>query len=153
MRLLYGEPEQVLELVHALLPTEQFRACLPVGVIDRSGRLVAGWVWHNHSPEAGTIEFSGASTVANWMTRSLLTELFSYAFDYARCQMVVTRNSAANTRLHRQLKSFGFDRFDIPRLFGRREDAVIWTLTEEKWRASRFTRKADGQKIRPASAA
>jgi RimJ/RimL family protein N-acetyltransferase len=52
--------------------------------------------------------------------------------------MVMTRNSADNKRLHRQLARYGFTRWDVPRLFGRDEDGVFWTLTDDAWRANNF---------------
>ena len=139
MRLIYGADAEVCELVNAMI-RERFRPGQDrgFGVIDDNGRLVAGWVWHNWSPEAATLEFSGSALSPRWMTREILHRIFSYAFDQVGCQMVVTRNSASNTRLHRQLARFGFDRFDIPRLFGRDEDGVVFTLTDDQWRASDF---------------
>jgi RimJ/RimL family protein N-acetyltransferase len=140
MRLLYGHDADVERFVSALVPNcpQGFGASRCVGVIDNDGRLVAGWAWHEWNPHAGTIEFSGASTTPKWMTREILHELFAYAFDGIGCQMIVTRNSEHNTRLHRQLKRYGFDRIDIPRLFGRDENGVVWTLTAEQWRAGQF---------------
>ena len=107
-------------------------------VLSDAGELACVWVWHNWQPDAGVMEFSGASLTPRWMTRRILHALFAYAFERAGCQMVVTRNSAANESLHKQLWAFGFDRFDIPRLFGRREDGVVWTMTDDQWRAGRF---------------
>ena len=128
------------QLVAQLAPgcERGFGNCVAFGVVSKDGNLVAGWVWHNWWPEAGTIEFSGASTTPKWMTRDILNELFSYAFDQLDCQMVTTKNHASNTRLHRQLKVYGFDRFDVPRLFGRDKDGVFWTLTREQWKESKF---------------
>jgi len=154
VRLLYGHDADVLAFVQERLPTENFDGAKAVGVINAEGYLVAGWVWHNWSPQAQTIEFSGAADTPRWMTRSILHELFAYAFDGIGCQLVVTRNSARNTRLHRQLAAYGFDRHDIPRLFGRDEDAAIWSLTEEAWRQGRFgKREYRGQEIKSATAA
>jgi len=154
MRLLYGESAAVAHFVGTLIG-EEFRpgTCQALGVLDRRGHLVAGWVWHNYSPEAGTIEFSGASVTPKWMTRDILHQIFAYAFEVAGCQMIVTRNSVDNVTLHRQLTRFGFDRFDIPRLFGRDEDGCVFTLTDDQWRASAFY-KGDlhGQEIVPAKA-
>lgn len=144
MRLLYGHDKAVADFVADLIPQVRahgFGECRAVGVIDTGGRLVAGWVWHHYWPEAGTIEFSGAAVNPRWMTRHILHELFDYAFNKANCQMLVTRNSATNFRLHRQLARYGFSRFDIPRLFGRMEDGVIWTLTREQWEKSDFEAK------------
>lgn len=140
MRLLYGYDADVERFIAQLVPgcPEGFGASRCVGVIDNAGRLVAGWAWHGWNPHAGTIEFSGASITPRWMTRRILNELFGYAFNGIGCQMVVTRNSATNTRLHRQLKDFGFTRFDVPRMFGRSEDGVFWSLTDDDWKQSRY---------------
>jgi RimJ/RimL family protein N-acetyltransferase len=139
MRMLYGESDAVAHFVGTLIG-EEFKPgeCQAIGVLNKRGHLVAGWVWHNFSPEAGTLEFSGASVTPKWMTREILHQIFAYAFEHVRCQMIVTRNSADNTTLHKQLTRFGFDRFDIPRLFGRAEDGCVFTLTDEQWRASAF---------------
>ena len=140
MRLLYGHDADVEKFVAARVPgcPDGFGASRSTGVIDETGRLVAGWSWHGWNPHAGTIEFSGAAITPKWMTRAILQELFAYAFNKVGCQMIVTRNSATNTTLHRQLKSFGFSRIDFPRLFGRDEDGVVWSLTDDAWKQSRF---------------
>ena len=140
MRLLYGHSAAVEAFVASLIPrcAEGFGPCQAIGVINDDGVLVAGWVWHGWDPAAETLEFSGAGLTAKWMTRAILHELFAYAFDRAGCQMVMTRNSAGNKRLHRQLARFGFTRWDVPRLFGRAEDGVFWTLTDDQWRNSDF---------------
>ena len=141
MNLLYGHDEAVANFVTSLMPDyaeRGFESYKAIGVIDTRGCLVGGMVWHNWWPEAGTIEFSGAALTPKWLTRRILTSMFAYAFEKAEAQMIVARNSATNTRLHRQLKAYGFDRFDIPRLFGRADDGVIWTLTEEQFREGKF---------------
>jgi RimJ/RimL family protein N-acetyltransferase len=153
MQLIYGQDEAVCRFVNDRID-ETFtpKSCAAVGVINSDGALVAGWVWHNYNPDCGTLEFSGASITAKWMTRAILQELFAYAF--ANVQMVVTRNGADNTRLHRQLAAFGFRRYDIERLFGRDSDGVVWTLTDDDWKASRFYIGAvNGQEIRSSRAA
>lgn len=144
MKLLYGHDEAVERFICRLVPgcPDGFGASRSIGVIDKDGYLVAGWAWHGWNPHAGTIEFSGASTTPRWMTRSILNRLFAYAFDEIGCQMVVTRNSVTNTRLHRQLDDFGFTRFDVPRLFGRDEDGVFWTLTDTAWKQSKYYEQA-----------
>jgi RimJ/RimL family protein N-acetyltransferase len=140
MRLLFGHSDAVEAFVSGLIPrcADGFGPCQAIGVIDNDGLLIAGWVWHGYDPSAGTMEFSGASITPKWMTRDILHKLFAYAFDEVGCQLIMTRNSAGNKRLHRQLKSFGFTRYDVPRLFGRKEDGVFWTLTDDEWRKSPF---------------
>jgi RimJ/RimL family protein N-acetyltransferase len=140
MRLLFGHSDAVERFVASLIPrcADGFGPCQAIGVIDNDGLLVAGFVFHGWDPSAETMEFSGASITPKWMTRDILHKLFAYAFDEVGCQMIMTRNSAGNKRLHRQLKSFGFTRYDVPRLFGRKEDGVFWTMTDIEWHASPF---------------
>jgi len=140
MKLLFGHSDAVEVFVAGLIPrcADGFGPCQAIGVINDDGLLIAGWVWHGYDPSAGTVEFSGASITPKWMTRDILHKLFAYAFDEVGCQLIMTRNSAGNKRLHRQLKSFGFTRYDVPRLFGRNEDGVFWTLTDDEWRKSPF---------------
>jgi RimJ/RimL family protein N-acetyltransferase len=140
MRVLHGHSARVEKFVSEMIPrcADGFGPAYGVGIINEDGLLVAGMVFHGWDVPAQTIEFSGASITPKWMTRQVLHEVFSYAFDFLGCQMIMTRNSASNKRLHRQLKAFGFTRWDVPRLFGRTEDGVFWTLTDTDWRASPF---------------
>ena len=140
MKLLFGHSDTVERFVAGLIPrcADGFGPCQAIGVIDNDGKLLAGWVWHGWDPSAETMEFSGASLTPHWMTQDILHKLFSYAFDEVGCQMVLTRNSEGNKRLHRQLARYGFTRWDVPRLFGRRENGVFWTLTDDDWRANNF---------------
>jgi RimJ/RimL family protein N-acetyltransferase len=140
MKLLFGHSDTVERFVAGLIPrcADGFGPCQAIGVIDNDGKLLAGWVWHGWDPSAETMEFSGASLTPHWMTQDILHKLFAYAFDEIGCQMVLTRNSEGNKRLHRQLARYGFTRWDVPRLFGRRENGVFWTLTDDDWRANNF---------------
>jgi hypothetical protein len=114
-----------------------------IGVIDGDGKLIAGVTYHNYQPEAGTIEMSAAATTPRWLTPVVLNRIFSYPWEIG-CQMVVLRVSAKNTRLHRQLDALALRRHPIPRLYGRYEDGIVFTLTEEQWhRWRRLKRKAD----------
>ena len=148
MRLLYGHDAAVSKFVSDLIPQVRehgFGECRAIGVLNADGLLIGGMVFHHYWPEAGTIEFSGAALTPKWLTPHILDRMFSYAFDIAGVQLLITRNSGTNKRLHRQLAAYGFERFDIPRMFGRDEDGVFWTLTEEAFRAGKFhARQADG---------
>jgi RimJ/RimL family protein N-acetyltransferase len=140
VKILHGHSQDVEQFVAGLIPrcSDGFGPCYGIGIINNDNLLVAGFVFHGWDTPAQTIEFSGASITSKWMTRKVLHGIFSYAFDFLGCQMIMTRNSARNKRLHRQLKSFGFTRYDVPRLFGRKEDGVFWTMTDIEWHASPF---------------
>lgn len=105
--------------------------------------LVAGMVYHNWHPEAGVIEISGAASTARWLTRPVLWAMFSYPFDGIGAQMVVMNVSPENEMfngrgLKRLLKAYGFKEHLIPRLKGREKDGILFTLTDDDWRANGF---------------
>lgn len=145
--LLYGHDEAVANFVSQLLFNDArgFGNCRAIGVVDSDGKLIGGVVYHNWQPEAGTIEMSSAATTPRWLGRLVLHAIFAYPFEIAGCQMALMRVSARNTRLHRQFNSLGLRRQTIPRLYGRAEDGIIFTLTDDDWSTWRFKRRASHQ--------
>ena len=116
-----------------------FGNCVAMGVVDGE-TLIAGMVFHNYSPECGTIELSGAAISKRWLTRQIFNSMFGYAFDQIGCQMLVARHSEHNTRLRRMWKAVGATEYLIPRLRGRDEAEAIATYTAEAWRDGRTMR-------------
>lgn len=117
-----------------------FGNCVCMGVLDDE-ILVAGMIFHNFSPENGTIELSGAATTKRWLTRSIYNEMFEYPFGQLGCQMLVARHSEHNRRLRRMWSAVGATEYIIPRLRGRDEAEAIATYTEEAWRNGRTMRR------------
>jgi RimJ/RimL family protein N-acetyltransferase len=155
---LYGHDQTVAYFVAQFIPgceirgfSENYRA---IGVLHGED-LIGGLVYHNWNPEAGVIEFSGASVNRRWLTRSILKALFSYPFEGVGCQMVCARVSERNTHLIRMLRAYGFHDVTVPRLFGRDENALVFTLTIEDWESNGFHEKKEvdlGQTITPEAA-
>ena len=143
MPTLYGHDKVVADFVSQLLFGDDrgFGNCRAIGSIDADGKLIGGVVYHNYQPEAGTIELSSAATTPRWLNRLVLYAIFAYPFEIG-CQMALMRVSARNTRLHRQFDALGLRRHPIPRLYGRDEDGIIFTLTDDDWSTWRFKRKA-----------
>lgn len=113
-----------------------------MGVFDGE-KLIAVMLYNNWQPEAGVIEIHGAATDKRWLTKAVLWEMFSYPFQRAGAQLVVMRVSERNSMwngrgLPRLLKSYGFNDYRIPRLRGRGEDEILYTLTDDDWRANGF---------------
>lgn len=104
--------------------------------------LIAVVVFHNWDPHAGVVEITGASINRRFLTRPVLDALFGYAFKVLKCQMVVARvpDNASQRHQSRIYKSYGFNDVRIPRLFGRNEDGILFLLTDDAWRASKFYR-------------
>lgn len=103
-----------------------------MGVL-RNGTPIAGVIYHDYKPDCGTIQYSGAATSPEWLKGPTLHEMFGYMFDDLGCQMVLTGNSAENTRLHRILRRLGHKNHIIERGWGRDDDLYLWTLTREHW--------------------
>lgn len=145
----WGYDREISRWVAAQLNEDGFGRCIALGVMDEVGELVAGVVFYNWSPECLTIQLAAASTSARWMTRPVLWEMFSYAFDRAQCQLAVLRvsenNKSENDRgLHRLLPRYGFKSYRIPRLRGREEAEIIYTLADDDWRRNGFHRENRG---------
>lgn len=111
-----------------------------LGLVD-GDRLIAGVVFHNYVPEAGVIELSSASTSRRWLTRPMLKGMFGYPFDQLGCQMAVLRVSERNTVMIEIAERFGFTAYRIPRLRGREEAEILFTLTDDDWRAHPVNRR------------
>jgi hypothetical protein len=110
------------------------------GVVDNE--LIAGIVYFNHLPEAGTIEMSvEALPGQHWLTRSTLAVMFQYPFLDCGCQLLITGISARSVHILRMLAVLNFTHILIPRACGRDEDGVISTLTYEDWVAGKFCQK------------
>lgn len=115
--------------------------CLCFGVF-KDGQLQGAVAFHDWKPHYGTIEFSAASASGSWLSRAVIREIARYAFDELGCQLLVTQNDPANTRVIRIIKSLGFDQILIPNLRGKGRAGSFMTLTVEQRNASRFIRSS-----------
>jgi hypothetical protein len=141
----YGHDQIVAEFVAELIPhcRRGFGPhCKAIGVIDRTGRLLAGIVYYNYDPEAEIIEIAGAAMPkVPWLTRDTLRVMYQYPFLQCHCQMVVQRTPADDERLLGMLAAYGYSFVTVPRLFGRERDGVICSLTYEDWINNRFNKR------------
>ncbi|OOG65849.1 N-acetyltransferase [Sinorhizobium sp. A49] len=148
MKLVWGgESASEINQAVALFVARQIPSCergwenfTTLGLVD-DDRLVAGVVFHNYAPEAGVIELSAAGTSRRWLTRPMLKGMFGYPFDQLRCQVVVLRVSERNAGMIEIAERFGFKSYRIPRLRGRDEAEILFTLTDDDWRAHPVNRR------------
>ena len=136
----HDHPQEVAQFVASRIPYchRGFGRCHAMGVIDDDGRLVGGVVYHNHDPEAGLMEMSGAALSSRWLTRDVLFQMYWYPYLHCGCQMTVMRVPADNERLLILLARFGYLFVKQRRLFGRDRDGVIASLTAEDWAKNKF---------------
>lgn len=112
-----------------------------MAVID-DGQLIAGTLYHNWHESSGVIELSSASLSKKWLTRRVIRAMFWLPFERLGCQLVVLRVSELNKNMCGIARSFGFSEVYIPRLRGRDEGEVIFSYTDDQWRASKYYREA-----------
>lgn len=141
----YGHDHLVAQFVASLIPDLHGRqlaqASKTFGVIDEDGRLIAGMVYHNWSPESGTIEMSGAATEPRWLTVETLRRMYVYPYLQLGCQMTYMRVAADNERLLRQLAAFNYSFILLPRMLGKDRDMVLAQLTFEAWADNKVCRR------------
>jgi RimJ/RimL family protein N-acetyltransferase len=125
-----------------------FQNSAAIGV-ELDGELIAGVVYSNFMPESGVVEMSVFANNPRWLSRRTLTIFFAFPFDDPRmnCQMVLLRVSERNARMRRLAQGIGFTEFRIPRLLGRDEDGMIYTMTVEQWRSSKYMRSEIEQEL------
>jgi hypothetical protein len=113
-----------------------------IGIINEDNELIAGIVYFNYNPEAGTIEMSVEAVPRhNWLTRATLAVMFQYPFIHCNCQMLITRTMARSMHVQRMLAAMGFMLIRIPRAGGRNDDGVLALLTVEDWLANKFCQR------------
>lgn len=147
MQVVFGCDRQVGEWVAQQLGQNGFAGYFmaSIGVFD-GPNIVGGTAFHNYYPREGVIEMTSACIDARWLTRRMIRAIFSYVFDLLECQMVVMRVSAHNSRMLNIGNRFGFSSYTIPRLRGKNEDEIIFTLTDDQWRSSPFNRRLSSVK-------
>ncbi len=118
-----------------------------LGVV-KGDKLISVVIFHNWVPESGVIEMSAAADDPIWLSRKVLLEMYGYIFDVCKCQMVVQRQSINNNRINRILRRFGYDEIKLPRMRGRNEDELLFTLTVEQWCEGMKRRLNHGQEIK-----
>lgn len=136
---LWGMEGAVVPFVAALTGFRpDFGNCRTMAVLDKDGKMVAGLVFHNWSPEFGVIEVSAAAITPRWATRTVLNTALAYVFSH--CQMAVARIHENNLPARRLWKGLGAEEHILPRLRGRNASEAILLLTDDAWAQSKFKR-------------
>lgn len=135
--LVYGDG-RVDQWVAQNLAIRPFDLSYSIANVDISKGILGATVFHGWYPETGIIEMSAFGEHASWMSRKMINAAFSYAFDELKCQMIVWRVSENNSRMANIAERLGFVGYTIPRLRGRHEADIVFTLTDDKWNASKF---------------
>lgn len=148
VKAIYGQTERVCAFVAEQPGFDRsldFAECGAIGFAIDNNNLVAGVVFQNWDPVAGTIEISAAATDSRWLTRKSLQRIFGYVFSQVGCQLCILRVSEHNDRMRSIARRIGFDEYLIPRLFGPETAGAIYTMSAEQWAGSRIRSSRVGQ--------
>lgn len=114
-----------------------------MGVIDATGNMSAGVVFHDWNPERGLIEVSCAAVDRRWMTRRVVGEVMGYGFTVAR--VITTRTAESNRTVRRIWRALNATEYALAGLWGPDEAMMVYTMTPAQWRTSRLYGGRNGQ--------
>lgn len=142
---IYGHDEEVAQFVIEVegtqaIPTNLGR-CKTIGVVGEGGKLIAGILYFNYDSRSAVIEFGMASTDPRWLNRLTYRRMFEYPFIECSCQMLVARVRVEAERTLAILARMNFNLMYVPRMYGRDEDGVLCTLTDDQWLDSRVAKR------------
>lgn len=152
---IYNQDEAVLRFVsqfHGMPNMMWIDKCKTIGIIDEEGKLITGITYFNFDPTAEIIEMGLVSISRRWANRTVYKRMFEYPFIECGCQMLYTRVRADNEYLLGMMARLNFNLTLIPRMYGRDEDGVIGTLTDDQWLDNSMSRKLY-RDVKPVEAA
>jgi RimJ/RimL family protein N-acetyltransferase len=140
MRLVIGKDQNVAKWVALKIPAlggadgNIFGPCAAIGVVDSSGRPLAGIVFHDYQERFRTIQMSFAAESPRWATRNMVRQLLAYAFVQLKCQKVWCAIEHTNERALRVAQGLKFKKEGImARQFGK-SHAVLFRMFHEDYR-------------------
>lgn len=110
--------------------------------VVKDEELIAGVIYNAYYPGHGVIEISACATSKLWLTRRVIHAMFSLPFDRLGCQMVILRTSEKNGSVRGLLENrFDLSPIYLPRMRGRDEGEYQYSITEECWRDSPYSKE------------
>jgi len=140
MRCVYGQDKSVggfvaRRIAHLHGGIEKFGAFKAVGVVDTSGRPVAGIVFHDYQPDYRTCQISMASATPMWAKPEIITELLSIPFKQYGVFKVFTIIPHTSLKVIKFNLHLGFVREGVGRhQFGKGSHAVFCGMIEPEFR-------------------
>jgi RimJ/RimL family protein N-acetyltransferase len=140
MRVLVGHTDLVVPWTAALIPHVGEYGFGPwaegIGVVDASGELVAGCVYHDYQDYLGwkTMQLSMAAVTPRWAQKGIIRALLHYPFAQAGVDKLWTITPVDLHRAIRLNLGLGFKREAVLRhQFGRKRHGVICSMLKTEW--------------------
>ncbi len=142
MRLLFGHDAEVARWVAERIPgLDSFGECAGIGVIDATGSLVGGVIFHEYQPQWKNISVSFAADRPDWLTPKLVRAILRYPFTQLGTERITCATPKRNRRARQFLTKFGFTvEGNVRRGFGD-DDMIISGLLRSEWEDHRFNGK------------
>ena len=136
----FDHPKAVISFVENGLwqGGKHFGPATGIGFANAQEGLISGLVYHNYSPDQGTLEISAYSSNRQWLNRHRLNIIFAYPFEQMKCRIVCGRFSEKNKRVIRIWKALGAHLTKIPDIRAEGEAEIVGTINVRNWRKSRF---------------
>ena len=137
-RIITGRDEAVAAWVARQIPhvgAHGFGPCRAVAVAS-GARPLAGVVFHDYQPEAGTVQISMAAVSVMWAQRETIRGILAIPFEQYKCFKVWTCIPADNARAIRFNEGIGMkSEATLRHQFGRGRHARIFGMTAPEFRA------------------
>lgn len=138
-RLVFGADEDVADWVAARIPhvrwAEKFGPPEKVTTIglERGGRLIAGFVYHNFDKDFRTIEMSMAAMGPRWATWPTIMAVLHYPFEQLDCMVVSAAVPNTNAAALASNRAIGFKQEGVLRHRFGRDHAVIQSMLRREY--------------------
>lgn len=110
-------------------PFEKFYA---IGV-ERRGRLIAGVIFDNFATEV-RCSMHCVGVEKNWCSRALLRACFDYAFNFAKCKVIVNIVESNNVQSLKFTKHVGFEEVGVIKNGAKDGDLIVLAMQREQCR-------------------
>lgn len=110
--------------------------CQAFAIANEIDGVVAGLIYHNYNPDAGTIEVSCYSNKKRWLTRKLVNDMLHYPFEDLGLRIVTARFSEDNKFIGTLFKKIGATIHALPELWGVNKDEIVAILNVNDWKKS-----------------
>lgn len=109
---------------------------IPLAVANEKEGVVAGVIYHNYNPDAGTIEFSCYSQKKRWLTRKIINQILRYPFEELKLRVVFARFSEDNAFIGDIVKRLNATLHILPELWSQDKDQIVAILKYDNWKKS-----------------
>lgn len=142
MALIYSHDDVIAAWVLARIPHAAdggFGQCKTIGVIDQSGALIAGVVYHDWSQKFRTMAASIAASTPRFATPETIRAFLRYPFVGANVFKLWMFTPLDSERTLRFVKGLGFKQEAVLRHHvGEGRHAVVCSMTVREWERSRW---------------